>query len=622
MLPAERVSVSDRGSALLIRSIHDPRIEAALDEAYRRAAGGGRKPFPSPPDWRPHWIYFLLLDRFNNPDRPPVKPWQAETFSPQGGTFEGVRRQLGYLRDLGAGALWLSPFLREQQFCYGYGPQNFLAVDPRYGSEDDLIRLIDEAHALGLFVIADIVAHHAGDVFAYRYQEGLTWFAPWSETVYPAVWRDADYTPRWEEEAPADCHEGAAVWPLELRDPRCFRRQGQWDPGDPVRGDLHWLKEFDLDHRVQRAAGGRSSWSVLNVLIRIYQYWIAKLDLDGLRLDSLKHIELHSAKRFCTTIREHARSLGKTNFLLLGEVRGEIEEIAPYIGREPGDPEGEQITDSCILFPFSQALRQVVKDGGDCRALRRGHRAWALALADRCRGAGDPVSQMVTMIDDHDTMERFFDGRPDGENDVVMALTWLFVSPGTPCIYYGTEQGLHGRASEKAIRDNWLFEAVREALWGKPGAFDPQHRFYQTIRELSGLRKDHPALTFGRTYWRPLSRNGWQFSFDECERGVLALSRINEPEEVLIVANWHRQESWNGSVLIDLDGNAEGRRWALLFSSRSTPPSRFIVERVEDAALRDDGGADGPSVAHCLRVEAGPREILVLGREHLPARQS
>jgi hypothetical protein len=100
---------------------------------------------------------------------------------------------------------------------------------------------------------------------------------------------------------------------------------------------------------------------------------------------------------------------------------------------------------------------------------------------------------------------------------------------------------------------------------------------------------------------------------------VLALSRINEPEEVLIVANWNRHESWNGSVLIDLDGNAEGRRWTTLFSSRRKPPSRCTVERVADATLRDDGGAGVRAVAHCLRVEAGPREILVLGRERLPA---
>src|SRR4051812_26431075 len=72
-----------------------------------------RSPFPSPGDWREHWMYFLLIDRFNNdPTRPPNGAWNRRFDFRHGGTFRGVQAQLGYLEQLGARAIWLSPVLK------------------------------------------------------------------------------------------------------------------------------------------------------------------------------------------------------------------------------------------------------------------------------------------------------------------------------------------------------------------------------------------------------------------------------------------------------------------------------------------------------------------------------
>jgi hypothetical protein len=92
-------------------------------------------PFPSPEDWRDQWIYFLLVDRFNNPQSPPrFTPFDGQHGVFQGGTIDGVREKLAYLQQLGVGALWLSPMLKNCQsspFTYhGYGIQDFLEVEP------------------------------------------------------------------------------------------------------------------------------------------------------------------------------------------------------------------------------------------------------------------------------------------------------------------------------------------------------------------------------------------------------------------------------------------------------------------------------------------------------------
>src|SRR6478736_1020647 len=121
-------------------SLHDQSVTDALVQARttRTKTVNGvaiTTPFPSPEDWRDQWIYFLMVDRFNNPDLaapPKHQPFDGEHNAFQGGTLEGVRQQLGYIKDLGAGAIWLTPVLKNCQFedttFHGYGIQDSLTV--------------------------------------------------------------------------------------------------------------------------------------------------------------------------------------------------------------------------------------------------------------------------------------------------------------------------------------------------------------------------------------------------------------------------------------------------------------------------------------------------------------
>jgi hypothetical protein len=158
-------------------SVWSPAVQSAITEAMspsqRRVRVGRRQvsiptPFPSPADWRDHWIYFLLIDRFNNPAAPPRHlPFDGEHGVFQGGTFAGVTAQLDYLRELGVGAIWLSPVAKNCPFedttYHGYGFQDFLAIEPRFASdpqaarrdpelaERELRELVDAAHARSLY---------------------------------------------------------------------------------------------------------------------------------------------------------------------------------------------------------------------------------------------------------------------------------------------------------------------------------------------------------------------------------------------------------------------------------------------------------------------------------------
>lgn len=76
------------------------------------------------------------------------------------GDLAGLRARLGHLVDLGVDALWLNPCYVSPQRDHGYDIADYFAIDPTYGTTDDLVDLVAEAHRLGLRVLLDLVPNH------------------------------------------------------------------------------------------------------------------------------------------------------------------------------------------------------------------------------------------------------------------------------------------------------------------------------------------------------------------------------------------------------------------------------------------------------------------------------
>jgi glycosidase len=593
-------------------------INAALDNAQGKAKQvqiGDRKraiptPFPSPKDWRDHWIYFLLVDRFDSGDEQPRDAWNAQTGIYQGGTFNGVRRRLDYLKTLGVGAIWLSPVLKNSQWkqdgtFHGYGIQDFLAIEPRFSvdpdraradpsfAEAELEQLIDACHACGIYVIFDIVLNHAGDVFAYRVAD--RWVDQpdlKADGAYRIGWRDADGTPldRWTE-APRpddhDLHPDACIWPSELRDNAAFSRRGR--ENGHLNGDFYTLRELAI-------------WRepVLEALIRIHQYLIARFDFDGMRIDALKHIEREAVRRFCGTIQDFATSIGKENFFMFGEVTADEDTIASFIDRSGQPPSG--CIDAALDFPLFQKLPGVAKG-----LLSPAGLADVYESRNHARQA-EAGRFFVTFLDNHDQTTRFRSGEgetPDHRDDqVTLGLACLFALQGIPCLYYGTEQGLCGRGN--------VDMAVREALWGKPGAFDRSNLFYEEIRKIAALRAQLPALRHGRQYFRPVSANGCGFGVSPFPGGIIAFSRILGNSEVLVVANTHTAEYRTVHVIVDRDLHPAGRTLAVRYSNKADPTSPSPVEKHDDARVNNPDGTLGRGPVHATQVTLAPIEVQIL----------
>lgn len=600
-----------------------------------------RRPFPSPGDWRDVWIYFLMIDRFNNPHAPPKHPWNRKYDFRQGGTFEGVRRQLGYLEALGVGALWISPVFQSLKSDWpwtypGYAAQDFLHVEARFGSdgtpetaERELRALVDEAHARGIYVILDIVLNHAGRVFDYvrngattpAFQDYVLLHAPPLATPATIRWMNGFGFPRadWQDDIPqgTQLSDDDAVWPADLQRKEFFRRRGE-KIGDAVSkagfvpGDFGSMRQLvveydaaDPSQRQLREEYGRSP--VLSVLIRIYQHVIAKYDFDGFRIDTVKYVAPSAVETFGNAMREFALSVGKKNFFTFGEIWDDEETIARFVGRNSPSVEGFGI-DAALDFPLFYDLPGVAKGQTGVEQVRRVYAKRKEVEQELLSSHGEASRFFVTFLDNHDQHQRFF--HPDTPLDQVTAgLALIFCLQGIPSLYYGTEQGLTGTVGAGGEPTLNSFESVREALWGKDDAFNRSHSLFQAIRALSDLRLAEPALRYGRQYFREVSGDGSGFGHS-VGNGVLAFSRILVDREVLIVANTNRVQVFRGAAVLDSDLSRRARRMRIAFSNQLTGAERQ-VRMIPGARFYRDGVEVGQSETAALDISVNPGEVQI-----------
>jgi glycosidase len=222
---------------------------------------------------------------------------------------------------------------------------------------------------------------------------------------------------------------------------------------------------------------------------------------------------------------------------------------------------------------------------------------------------GDATNFFVTFLDNHDQTQRFYYSPADNphgfDDQLTLGLFCLFSLQGIPCLYYGTEQGLHGSGNAP--------EAVREALWGKqPSPFDQTSAFYQAIKSIASVRDNQPALRYGRQYFRPLSGDSVTFGISQTAPGILACSRLLSNIEVVIVANTTEQ-SGTFSIIVDDVLNAPGDQYQVLYSNKSafTSPGAVQDSGADTTVYNVDGSVTHGPVRY-LTVTLQPMEAQIL----------
>lgn len=360
-------------------------------------------------------IYFVLIDRFKdgdvtNNDFSDYSSDPTELKSYLGGDLQGVIDELDYIKSLGATTIWLSPIVKNEAYGYhGYWTEDFYAVDPHFGDLDTLKRLVDEAHNKDLKVILDYVVNHTG------YQH------PWTKDASKTDW---------------------------------FHNLGtitNYNDQDQVENyNLAGLPDLNTENPAVKA------YFFENAL-----YWIRETGIDGMRLDTVRHVPQEFWNEFAYIIKSEY-----PDFFFLGEVwKNSVSYLDSYhaLGLD-------SITNYALFDGLDEAFRRY----GDANALK-------LALANESKFT-DPDLNAI-FIDNHDVQRLISRSSKHGEAYLKEALSFIMIHPSIPVIYYGTEIGLEGKTDpdNRKLMD-WSIDFESNEI-------------YQTYMKLLEIRKQTRAFT-------------------------------------------------------------------------------------------------------------------------------
>lgn len=580
----------------------------------------GRRFLPSPSAWEDEVLYFLLVDRFSDGQEreyvdlngavvnagttPLFRPgdalnavgtpvdaarWRDAGGGYVGGTLAGVASKLGYLKRLGVTVLWLSPILKQvafQQTYHGYGIQDYLEVNPRFGTADDLKSLVAAAHTNGLRVVLDIVLNHTGNVFSYspnRYpstdSSGNPFLDPrWDGGSYDVGgFNDSDghgsvpFARTDPSNAAAFPGPDSAIWPVEFQNPATFTCKGHisnfdFDP-EFREGDFFDLK--DVHQGVGPLDAYRPSEALMHQ-IDVYRYWMAFADLDGYRVDTVKHMDPGASRLFGSAMHEFAARIGKDNFYLIAEITGGRAFAFHTLGVTGLDA-------ALGIDDIPDKLEFLAK------GVRNPNEYFDLFRNSKLVGRGSHTwfrNRVVTFLNDHDQVSKGQDkarfcADTAKAKGVLGALALNAMTLGIPCIYYGTEQSFDGHGSGDGA-DRY----VREAMFGGEfGAFasrgrhffDEDNLVYIELRKILQLRGSDRIYTRGRQYLRPISGDGTNFGLPVMLggeiRSVVPWSRILDNLEVVLAINTDLSNPSSAWVTIDASLHKPGDWLKCIYST-------------------------------------------------------
>ena len=549
-----------------------------------------RKYFNCDREWREEFIYFLLVDRFDDgapraavetADRTQGSGSLAQLGQFCGGKLKGVTKHLDYIQGLGCTAIWLSPIFENNGApdpasgnYHGYSIQNYMDVDPRFGTKQDLIDLVAAAHELEMKVFLDVVLNHSGDNWQYPFDKDYFYF---NDQQFPL---DAFRRP----DRPL---------PVELRDERVYHRRGRirnWDALPEAQdGDFYSLKDYNNDENPD-------GLHLIDVQVRMHSWWIRETDVDGFRMDAVKHMGAKAVSRFCTGVNEYAHRLGKRSFFTFGELIAGDDAINHYTGPNTAADDNGDIyfgLSSVLDFPLYFTLPGVLKGMTNPDALKARYDS----LNNGALTRGELGRYLVTFVDNHDSVgnnpkRRFGNGSPDDQ--IIAGSGYLLTAIGTPCIYYGTEQGFSGVGDSDALIRESLFDLndVGKTL------LNPKCRIYVEIAKIAAQFRQNPELRFGRIYFRQISGNGVDFGYAEGQPCTLAFSRLLAGSEVLVAYNTSTSDGREDHVLVDSSIQAGRGQMEVLYSNAGATGTKVAI----------DNGPAGASV----RMKLQPLEFVIL----------
>ena len=339
------------------------------------------------PDWvHDAVVYNIFPDSFADgkrhmSDQIGTADWLGnECRSLHGGTVNGIRENLDYIRELGCNCIYLNPIFAASSY-HKYDTLDYFHVDPTRGTDEDFRLLVQEAHALGMRVIIDGVFNH------------LCWRHPFFQDVLEKG-KESEYYD----------------WFYELPEQPSY-------PG--LGGEADYLC---FAYVPEMPKTNTANPAVRDYFCCVGAHWVRDYDVDGWRLDVANEVDDAFLRAFRDAVKRE-----KPDALVIGEV---WENAFHYFN-------GNKL-DSAMNYDFRRFCKQFMAER------RIDAEEFDLRVSDlimRCKKQGLPAQ--LNLLDSHD-VSRFLTVCSGDRDRMELAVVFQMSFVGMPSIFYGDEKGLMG----------------------------------------------------------------------------------------------------------------------------------------------------------------------------------
>ena len=444
------------------------------------------------------------------------------------GDINGIIEKLDYIQDLGCNAIWINPCFQSPFGDAGYDVEDYYTVAPRYGTNEDLIRLFEEAHRKDMHILLDLVPGHTAVTHEW-FKKSMK--AERNEYTDRYVWTDCI----WVEPTGMGSIRG-----ISDRDGSCavnfFSHQPALNYG---------FYQPDPEQKWQQSMDAPGPQATLAEMKNVMAFWLS-MGCDGFRVDMAESLVKNDPE-------------SKGTIALWQNIREFLEEEFPDAAMvsEWGDPqrslEGGFHMDFLLEFGTSHS-----NDLFRCKEPYFSSRAkgniydFVESYKENCeKTAGKGLMCMFSGNHDVDRLARHLHG-----DELKVAFAFILSMPGAPFIYYGDEIGMRYVEGLKSVEGGYNRTGSRSPMqWNhgvnlgfsnaspeklyiptddKPNSptvedqmKDPNSLYYE-VKKLIALRREHSAL---------LSDGDIEFVSDGADGSPLAYIRSSADEKILVVVN-------------------------------------------------------------------------------------
>ena len=507
-------------------------------------------------------LYLLMPDRFaqgknHNPQVKGMRPYTEDRKKPSlrhGGDLEGIREHLDYFKELGVTALWLTPVLEndspdmDQWSTYhGYATTNYYRVDPRFGTNEDYRRLVDEAHQKGLKVVMDMIFNHSG--FEH----------PWTHDMPSKDWLNL---PEWLEKS-----KGTS----DPRGTNFLQTSYKLTPVlDPYASEVDMRETVEGWFVTTMPDLNQKNPHLMRYLIQNSIWWIETIGIDGIRMDTYPYAYREPMAQWMKELDEEY-----PNFNTVGETW--VTEPA-YTAAWQKDSKLSDVNTylkTVMDFSFQEKLDSAKHEETDhwWRGMNRLYNSF-------CYDYLYPnPSSVMAFIDNHDT-DRFL-GNGKDSLALKQALALLLTVNRIPQLYYGTEIMMNGtkRRSDGYVRKDFPggFPGDTHNAFTKEGRTRSEAAMFDWLSRLLHWRNGNETIIRGyQTQFIP--HNGIYVIARRWHRNtVMTIINGTSKEQVLEVKRYEELLN-DGQNLTKVEDVPTGECYNLTKNLKMKPRQTLVLE--------------------------------------------